>query len=230
MLLERRRPAHRLPRRRGWWTRVVSLNLVQLAVVLVAGLTWDRWLHGAGLFPGDRLPTWAGALVGYLVLTFVYYWWHRARHASPLLWRLFHQVHHSPARIEVAMSFYKHPLEMLANGLLSSVVVYAVLGLDLPAAAAVTALCALAEFVYHANLSTPRWLGWFIQRPEMHRIHHARDHHRHNYADLPVWDWLFGTYHNPASADGRCGFSPAREARFGAMLALQDVHAREVQR
>ena len=53
-----------------------------------------------------------GAIVGYLVITFVYYWWHRARHEVPILWRCFHQVHHSPQRIEIITSFYKHPVEI----------------------------------------------------------------------------------------------------------------------
>ena len=42
------------------------------------------------------------ALVGYLAITFVYYWWHRARHQSDVLWRVLHQLHHSPARLELA--------------------------------------------------------------------------------------------------------------------------------
>jgi hypothetical protein len=28
------------------------------------------------------------------------YWWHRARHDLNFLWRVCHQIHHSPARIE----------------------------------------------------------------------------------------------------------------------------------
>jgi hypothetical protein len=31
------------------------------------------------------------------------------------------------------------------------------------------------EFVYHMNIRTPEWLGYFIQRPESHRVHHLRD-------------------------------------------------------
>lgn len=29
-----------------------------------------------------------GAIAGYLVITFIYYWWHRARHESGLQWPL----------------------------------------------------------------------------------------------------------------------------------------------
>jgi sterol desaturase/sphingolipid hydroxylase (fatty acid hydroxylase superfamily) len=63
----------------------------------------------------DGLGTTGGAILGYFVITFVYYWWHRWRHEVPFLWRWLHQVHHSPARIEIITSFYKHPLEMLSG-------------------------------------------------------------------------------------------------------------------
>jgi sterol desaturase/sphingolipid hydroxylase (fatty acid hydroxylase superfamily) len=49
----------------------------------------------------------------------------------------------------------------------------------------------------HANLRTPRWLGYIIQRPESHGIHHERGLHAFNYADLPLWDMVFGTFRNP---------------------------------
>jgi len=41
--------------------------------------------------------------VGWLIGTFVFYWWHRIRHANGF-WQVFHQVHHSPSRIEVILS------------------------------------------------------------------------------------------------------------------------------
>ena len=30
-----------------------------------------------------------------------------------------------------------------------------------------------------------------------------------NYADLPLWDWLFGTLHNPREWRGECGLGEA---------------------
>ena len=32
------------------------------------------------------------------------------------LWLAFHQVHHSPSRIETITSFYKHPTEIVVTG------------------------------------------------------------------------------------------------------------------
>ena len=223
--LERARPGWRLPAVRGWWWRVLAINGAQLAVVVVAGYTWERWASHASLLHLSRhVGAAAGGLIAYFVATFVFYWWHRARHESDLLWRLFHQIHHSPQRLEVITSFYKHPVEMTVNSLLGSVLVYALLGLT-PAAGAVYTLCtALGEFFYHTNVTTPRWVGYLFQRPEMHRIHHEHGRHRNNYGDIPWWDMLFGTYENPARFTATCGFDEAREQRLGAMLRWRDVH------
>ena len=133
--LERMRPGWRLAPVRGWWWRVLAINGVQLGVVVVAGYTWERWASQASLLHLSRhVGAAAGGLIAYFIATFVFYWWHRARHESDLLWRLFHQIHHSPQRLEVITSFYKHPLEMTVNSLIGSLLVYALLGLT-PAAA-----------------------------------------------------------------------------------------------
>ncbi|NIR61800.1 MAG: sterol desaturase family protein, partial [Gammaproteobacteria bacterium] len=36
---------------------------------------------------------WAGLALDLLLLDFLIYWWHRANHEVPFLWR-FHEVHH----------------------------------------------------------------------------------------------------------------------------------------
>jgi sterol desaturase/sphingolipid hydroxylase (fatty acid hydroxylase superfamily) len=222
--VERLRPGWQLPVIPGWWTRAVAINAVQLAVVVLAGLSWERWLSGSSLFSfADAWPAWCGGLVAYLIATFVFYWWHRARHEVDALWRL-HQIHHSAARLEVFTSFYKHPVEMVVNSLIGSVLVYALLGLDPAAGAYYTLFTAAGELFYHANVRTPHWVGWVFQRPEMHRIHHEHGKHRHNYADIVWWDMLFGTYENPRDWQGRCGFEFERERRLADMLCCRDVH------
>jgi sterol desaturase/sphingolipid hydroxylase (fatty acid hydroxylase superfamily) len=164
------------------------------------------------------------AIIGYVVITFIYYWWHRWRHEVPLLWRWLHQLHHSPQRIELITSFYKHPLEIGLNGILSSAIVYLVLGLEPLGATLAVTLTGLAEFVYHWNVATPHWLGYVIQRPESHCVHHQEGLHHYNYADLPLWDMLFGTFLNPVDWDERCGFGPKAEHRVGEMLRGIDIN------
>jgi sterol desaturase/sphingolipid hydroxylase (fatty acid hydroxylase superfamily) len=225
MIFERMRPGWTLPRVPGWWARVLGVNAVQIGVVLLAGVTWERWLSGASLLRlSASLGPVTGGAVAYVVATFVFYWWHRLRHESDLFWRGFHQIHHSPQRLEVITSFYKHPLEMVANSVIGSVLVYCLLGLSLEAGAIYTACTALGEFFYHTNVTTPRWVGYLFQRPEMHRIHHEHGKHRYNYGDLVIWDMLFGTYRNPPAFEAACGFDADKEARLGAMLRFEDVH------
>ena len=117
------------------------------------------------------------------------------------------------------------PVEALCNCLISSAITYLLLGCSVPAAAVCTLLCALAEFFYHLNVRTPRWIGWLVQRPESHRVHHERARHSRNYGDLPLIDLIFGTLENPTREVAECGFTPEREDRFAAMLAFTDVHA-----
>ncbi|HKE94630.1 MAG TPA: sterol desaturase family protein [Povalibacter sp.] len=218
VVLEGVLPNVQQPRVRGWPVRVAILNAAQIAVVYLGASTWDRWLPQLRLWNGEACGQVVGILWGYLAITFVYYWWHRARHESEFLWRWLHQVHHSPARIEVFTSFYKHPFELLANGLLSSAVLHVVVGLTPASAAIVVAITGVAELVYHCNLRTPYWLGFIFQRPESHRRHHEIEIHRGNYSDLPLWDMLFGTFDNPRGTPRECGFGANRERRLLQML------------
>lgn len=225
LIIERIKPGWTLPSVKTWPLRVILINLVQLGVVLLAGVSWEKWLSEYSFFNLSAwLPEWAAGLFAYFIATFVFYWWHRWRHENDWLWRGFHQIHHSPQRLEVITSFYKHPGEMIANSIIGSVLVYTVLGLHVEAAAVYTACTALGEFFYHTNVRTPQWIGYIFQRPEMHRIHYEYERHKNNYGDIVWWDMLFGTYENPPKWDGVCGFDDAKEQALFAMLAYRDVH------
>lgn len=226
ILVERLWPAMELPRVNAWWGRVILTNGIQLGITFLAGTTWNRWFaHGSLLHLHAHLSDWPSALLTYFFSTFVYYWWHRYRHESPFFWRVLHQIHHSARRLEVVTSFYKHPVEILINSILSSLIVYPLFGCSVTAASYYTLLIAVGEFFYHWNIRTPKALGYFFQRPESHRVHHQFRHHTNNFADLPIWDILFGTFKNPALFRGSCGYESWREDRFEDMLAFRDVHA-----
>jgi sterol desaturase/sphingolipid hydroxylase (fatty acid hydroxylase superfamily) len=216
--LERRIPGVEQPRVPNWLLRVAALNSAQIAVVYIGVLTWDRWLSRLSPWNGQMHGGAIWILLGYVAITFVYYWWHRARHEIPVLWRWFHQVHHSPARIEVVTSFYKHPLEIAVNGLLSSTVLHVLVGLTPASAAIVVTITGIAELFYHCNVRTPYWLGFVFQRPESHRRHHELNIHRGNYSDLPLWDIIFGTFDNPRKTPRTCGFGRQRETELLRML------------
>jgi sterol desaturase/sphingolipid hydroxylase (fatty acid hydroxylase superfamily) len=224
MACEAARPGRTWPQVSGWWLRAALLNGVEVASVFVAGVAWDKWFVAHRLWSAERLGVAGGAVAGYLAITFFYYWWHRWRHELGFLWRWFHQVHHSPQRIEVITSFYKHPFEIFANSVISSAILYLVVGVSPQSASHAVLLTGLAELFYHWNVKTPYWLGFIIQRPESHCIHHQEGVHSHNFADLPLWDMLFGTFRNPRTWEARCGFGPAKEPRLLEMLFGVDVN------
>jgi len=224
-LLERAIPGWPLPHVKTWPIRVLLINGIQLCIVVLAGITWEVWLSSWSVFHlSNHVSPAAGGLISYFIATFIFYWWHRWRHEFNFLWRGFHQIHHSPQRLEVITSFYKHPGEMIVNSIIGSLLVYTLLGLSLEAGGIYTFLTAIGEFFYHTNVKTPRWVGYFFQRPEMHRIHHQYGRHKNNYGDVTWWDMLFGTYENPKEWVHTCGFDDSKEQQLIKMLAYKDVH------
>jgi sterol desaturase/sphingolipid hydroxylase (fatty acid hydroxylase superfamily) len=225
MILERIIPDQKLPHVKGWWTRVLFINVIQLGVVLLGSYTWDHWLRNTSIFSlSSEVSPLLGGVLGYFIVTFIFYWWHRLRHDINFLWLSFHQLHHSPQRIETITSFYKHPLEIISNSILIGSINFLLLGLSVESAAYCILLSSIGEYVYHMNIKTPHIMGYFFQRPEMHRIHHQRSKHYNNFSDLPIWDMLFGTFENPRKADNPCGFKPESESKIIDMFAFKNVN------
>ena len=166
-----------------------------------------------------------GTIAGWLVLSALTFAWHRTAHAYSPIWRLGHQMHHSPQRVDISGSALFHPTDMVVQVLLQLFVTVIVLGLTPIAAALVGYAAAFHGMFQHWNVRTPQWMGYLIQRPESHCVHHRQGVHAWNYSDFPPWDMLAGTFRNPREFNGQCGFEGVAERRFGAMLACQDVNA-----
>src|SRR5689334_7578153 len=72
-VLERLVPGWQLPQVRTWPVRVIAVNCVQLTVVLLAGITWERWLSSwSVLHLRQHLPPLAGGCFAYFIATFVF--------------------------------------------------------------------------------------------------------------------------------------------------------------
>jgi sterol desaturase/sphingolipid hydroxylase (fatty acid hydroxylase superfamily) len=225
MAFERLRPNRDYDSDRGWVWRVGWLGAVGIGLTLLLGPWLDAIFAALGIVrtPSalSALPDALQGVVGYLAVTFFVYWWHRARHHSDTLWRWFHQVHHSTHRLQAATAFYAHPTDFVGNAIIVSAVAYGLLGYGIEAAAWTAFWVALFDVWEHTNVKTPRWLGFVIVRPEMHRVHHEKDRHRNNYG-LPVWDLLFGTFEN-SHRSVECGFAAPQERRLRAMLLFKDA-------
>lgn len=224
LVLERVLPGRELPNSKGWYIRVLAINMCQLGITLATNKIWINVFGGFSLFhlANIHLPVVEG-FIGWFAGTFFFYWWHRLRHLKGW-WRIFHQLHHSPQRIEALTSFYKHPLEILADSALSASVLYMFLGASLEGAFWFNFFAATGEYFYHSNLKSPKWLKYIIQTPELHSIHHQLDVHNFNYADLPLWDRLFGTYKDTDEFAPQCGFPNNNERKIWKILAFKDVY------
>ena len=224
LVLERLFPGRKLPHAPGWYFRAGLINLAQLGITLGTGQLWMTFFSGASLvsFASFEFPLVAG-FIGWFIGTFVFYWWHRLRHQNGF-WRVLHQIHHSPSRIEIFTSFYKHPIEILSNSLLSAVILFPILGCSVLGGFWYNFFAATGEYFYHANVRTPKWLRYFIQTPELHSIHHQLDVHDFNYSDLPIWDRIFGTYRDAVDFIPKCGFRGTNEKRLAEMLIFRDVY------
>ncbi len=199
-------------------------NACQLGITLATNSLWFKFAGGASLFKLSSLgmPV-AEGFTGWLVGSFVFYWWHRLRHASRF-WLAFHQIHHSPVRIEAMTSFYKHPVEIFSDSFLAAIVLYVFFGISIEGALWFNFFAAMGEYFYHANLRTPPWMRYVIQTPELHSIHHERHVHAYNFSDLPIWDRLFGTYKDTPQFVPDCGFPNHNERKVLDMLAFRDVY------
>jgi sterol desaturase/sphingolipid hydroxylase (fatty acid hydroxylase superfamily) len=212
-------------RSRWWRSRAAMVIAVNFGLSLLVGQLWAGFMGELHVFNGASLGTAAGAAVGVLVYEFFHYWYHRSAHRFDWLWLAGHQMHHSTESFDAWGAFYLHPLDTAIFTTLSSLVLYPLLGLSPEAGAWAAAVLTFLSVFEHAHVRTPRWLGYLVQRPESHAVHHQRGVHAHNYADLPVWDLLFGTFHN-GTAQGAWpdqGFYDGASERIPEMLAFRDV-------
>jgi sterol desaturase/sphingolipid hydroxylase (fatty acid hydroxylase superfamily) len=213
------------PEIRWWRAQGVAFFVLLAAINVALPSLVPPALASHHLFDLARLGVVGSVVVGYLVLSFTTAVVHRAYHRYPLLWRVFHQLHHAPQRLDVAGAVIFTPPEIIVNVALSFLVLVFVLGVNALAAAITGYIAVFYGLFQHLNVRTPQWLGWVIQRPESHGVHHRRGFHAYNYSDLPLWDVLFGTFRNPQRFMGDVGFEQAESRRFGAMLLARDVNA-----
>ena len=211
-------------RQRAWRMRGIMVTAMAVWLSMVVAGGWATLLGDFTLFDLSNLGTFWGVVVGVLVYEFVHYWYHRAIHRFDFLWRLAHQMHHSAERIDAFGAYYLHPVDVFFFTSWASLVFVPLLGLPAEAAAVCAAFLTFNAMFQHANIKTPHWLGYLIQRPESHCVHHARGVHQYNYSDLPLWDIVFDTFVNPRDVeDMEAGFYDGASERVPEMLLFQDV-------
>lgn len=223
LLLDLVHRARRWSTPRLWRVRALAVTVVAFVLSFAVPMIWARVFGSWTLLDLSLLGTAGGAVVGILVYELGHYWYHRSVHRNDTLWRVFHQMHHSPESLDAWGAYYLAPTDVIGFVTLQTIVFGPLLGLPLGAVVIGNLFLTFNAVFQHANLRTPRWLGYVIQRPESHGIHHQRGVHAYNYSDLPLWDLVFGTFRNPERFEAEVGFWDGASSRVGAMLLAKDV-------
>ena len=223
-----------LPARTHQWQGRVTGNvglqlvnvLVQLAMLLAMPLTLSAVALAAvfnqfGLLNNLQMGLWTKIVVAWLVLDLASYWWHRAWHAFPLLWR-FHRIHHLDPALDVLTTFRTHPVETVLTILFKGGVVY-LMGVPLLGVILYEVIVAVMALWIHGNVRVHSRLDRFVAllflTPGTHRVHHSalESEYLHNFGlVLSLWDRMFGTF-RAAHPETRSGPGIASDDMASAM-------------
>jgi sterol desaturase/sphingolipid hydroxylase (fatty acid hydroxylase superfamily) len=224
LVLERLVPARPQPRVRWWLLRGIVAFVVVAALNAILPAIAMELIGDRSLLHLHALGTLGGAALVLLVSDVVSYWVHRGLHTSPRVWRWTHQMHHSAERMDMAGAAYFHPFDVLAQQIVPGVAISVALGVTPLAAALGGFMGFFLGVAPHLNVSTPWWLGYVFQRPEMHAVHHQRGVHAYNYGLLALSDLLFRTWRNPRTfPDVEFGFWDGASSKLGKLLLGRDL-------
>ena len=215
-------PARRLPFIPFWRVKGILFFIVFFYASTYLPLWYAEWLPTSQLLDLSEVHPVLAAVAGVLLYELGVYVWHRAMHRNNRLWKVFHQMHHSAERLDTFGAFYFSPFDMIGFILLGTFCFSFIAGLPAQAITITLLVTNFFSIFQHANIKTPTWLGYIVQRPESHALHHAKGIHAYNYSDLPVFDMLFGTFRNPEDFH-ETGFYNGASQKIGAMLLFRDV-------
>jgi sterol desaturase/sphingolipid hydroxylase (fatty acid hydroxylase superfamily) len=146
-----------------------------------------RW----GLLRRLPLPRPLRVVLGFLLLDYTLYLWHRLNHHAPFLWR-FHAVHHIDLDLDSTTGLRFHAGELAMAALFRAAQVL-LIGVDRDTLRLWQQLLVASVVFHHSNLELPpeleRQLNACIVTPRMHGIHHSTrpDETNSNYASLLSW-------------------------------------------
>ena len=210
---------HRLARNAG----LAAINIALSPLIVVPFAVWASQ-YQFGWRP-DWWSGWPGLLIDVLLLDLWIYWWHRANHEWPLLWR-FHEVHHLDRFLDSTSALRFHFGEVLLSSLARLPVIVL---LDVPIASVVVfeMLVVFAALFHHSNLRLPAKFEAALSRviitPSIHWVHHhaVRADTDSNYGTVfSFWDPLFGSRSNKhRDPEMPIGVQGRRELPFLALLA-----------
>lgn len=221
-------PAKKLKKVKGWIPKSLLVFVCYFYMSSYLPLIWDQYLVPYQLVNLEHINPYLSVLIALLVFELLLYIWHRTMHNTNVLWQTFHQMHHSAERLDTFGAFYFSPLDMIGFTFLGSLTLALGFGLSAQAVTWFLYITMFLAIIQHANIRTPVWLGYFIQRPESHSVHHQKGVHAYNYSDLPIFDILFGTFKNPKHFVEEVGFYKGSSRKLKDILLFKDISRDEL--
>ncbi len=218
-------PGRPLPKIKYWKLKGFLSFIIYFYLSSYLPIIWNDYLAKYQLFDMSFLGDFGGAIVALLIYEMGVYVWHRSMHKSHLLWRVFHQMHHSAERVDTYGAFFFSPMDMLGFTFLTSLALVWVGGFTVQATIYAIYGATFLAVIQHANIKTPQWMGYIFQRPESHSVHHAKGIHAFNYSDLPLFDIILGTFNNPKDFANETGFYSGASSRIVDMMLFKDINS-----
>ena len=223
VILEITLPGQQQTKVRGWIPKSLFVFVIYFYLSTYLPLVWDKYLLPYQLFNLSQLNPYVSTLFAILVFELLIYVWHRSMHRSPLLWRSFHQMHHSAERLDTFGAFYFSPLDMIGFTFVGSLTLSLLVGISPQAITWFLYITMFLAIFQHTNIKTPQWLGYIVQRPESHSVHHETGIHAYNYSDLPIFDIMFGTFKNPKHFSKDIGLYKGSSTKVKELLLCKDI-------
>ena len=175
-----------------FWCALGIFAILWIKVILFA---WKNINFDIGITLPEKINIIEQGLLFYLIYSFSNYWFHRWKHSNPILWKYLHLLHHSPTHMDTRVAFFRHPLEIFVNTLYLILIGKIIFNVPVEVIAIALTIEGLLETFHHSNIRISKkldWLGYIIQLPKMHLIHHKKNLHRYNYSPF-LWDSIFNT-------------------------------------
>ena len=225
MIAEELFPGRTLPKIKFWKLKGISAFIIYFFLSSYLPLIWNETLSNYQIFNLSALGNIWGAILALLIYEFGVYIWHRAMHKNNVLWRVFHQMHHSAERVDAYGAFFFSPMDMLGFTILTSLAMVWICGFTTEATIYAIYGATFLAVIQHANIKTPHWMGYIFQRPESHSMHHAKGIHAYNYSDLPLFDIILGTFRNPSEFSKETGFYLGASNKISDMILFKDINS-----
>jgi sterol desaturase/sphingolipid hydroxylase (fatty acid hydroxylase superfamily) len=231
-LLEQGWPLHQGAtgfKRKGYLTDLAHYFITQLLSTMLLTAIWQAMseiAYYSGLtYPVGlctKWPWWLQLGLMFLSNEVIGYFYHRASHTLPALWKL-HAVHHSSEQLDWLAAVRFHPLDLVLSRSLKYIPLVATGFSFAPAPFAFFLfLDTLQGYFIHANLRLKlKCLSWLVVTPQFHHWHHSRQLVDKNFGGLFPWlDLLFGTFYLPLPAPVGKPPGVAKEAKDRSNVSL----------